>query len=226
MVSLTRRNLLHGAVGLAVGLAGCNGPESPRGSAQTPTPPADGSGVSPSRRSTTSPDTARVRAEDGRPPVWLPDDSDGDGSRPTPDDRARHLSSVVVDSQSRAERVEFADGPAVDAARSFVAETSFERETLYIQTHRIEHCFGLELCRLSWHDGTLETDYARRLLPYDERCAADEWAAESWLIRVPAALSERDVNSRSTSVGSGACERQVSSEESRARRSGDAGGDR
>ena len=227
MVSLRRRHLLRGAVGLAAGLAGCNGLDSLRGSERTPTPPAGGSGSPLSRRSTTSPDTAHVRVADGRPPVWLPDDSDGDGSRPTPDDRARHLSSIVVDSRSRAERVAFVDDPAVDTARSFVAETSFDSETLYIQNHRVEDCFRLELCHLSWHDGTVETDYARHVRPYDERCAADEWIAESWLIRIPAALSEQDVTSRSTSVGSGPCERQAASGESGDAPSGtDVGGDR
>jgi hypothetical protein len=143
---------------------------------------------------------------DGRPPIWLtsPDQNDG---RPTPDDHSRHLSSLIVDSRSRAERVEIVDVPAAEDARSFITNTSFDRETVYIQNHRVRDCFRLDLCHVSWRSTTVETDYARILLPYDERCAADEWAAESWLVRIPAALSEDDVNGYSTSVGSAACDR-------------------
>jgi hypothetical protein len=143
---------------------------------------------------------------DDRPPVWLPDSDRNDG-RPTPDDNSRHISSIVVDSQSRGERVEVVDGPTGDDARSFIASTSFDRETVYIQNHRVRECFRLDLCHVSWGSTTVETDYARILLPYDERCRADEWATESWLIRIPVALSEDDVNGYSTSVGSAACDR-------------------
>ncbi|WP_152041109.1 hypothetical protein [Salinigranum salinum] len=142
---------------------------------------------------------------DGRPPVWLTD-----SDRPTPDTHSRHLSSIIIDSQSRAERVEIVDVPAAEDARSFITNTSFDRETVYIQTHRVRECFRLDLCHVSWHSTTVETDYARILLPYDERCAADEWAAESWLVRIPAALSEDDVNGFSTSVGSAACDHPAS----------------
>jgi hypothetical protein len=143
---------------------------------------------------------------DGRPPIWLTDHDRNDG-RPTPDDHSRHISSLIIDSQSRAERVETVDVPAAEDVRSFIASTSFDRETVYIQNHRVRDCFRLDLCHVSWHSTRVETDYARVLLPYDERCAADEWAAESWLIRIPTALSEDDVNGFSTSVGSAACDR-------------------
>jgi hypothetical protein len=99
------------------------------------------------------------------------------------------------------------DVPAAEDARSFITSTSFDRETVYIQNHRVRDCFRLDLCRVSWRSTTVETDYARFLLPYDEQCAAGEWAAESWLVRIPAALSEDDVNGYSTSVGSAACDR-------------------
>jgi hypothetical protein len=204
MVPFTRRRLLHGTVGLIAGLAGCNGLGQQSGSTGTSSPTAGRDG--PPADATTSPDTVRVRVADDRPPAWLapPDGTDG---RPRPDDRSRHLSSVVVDSRARAERVETVDVPAAADARSFVENTSFDRETVYVENHRVRDCFRLDLCRVSWGRSRIETDYARTLLPYDERCAADGWAAESWLIRLPTALSADEVNGHSTSVGSAACDR-------------------
>ena len=206
MVPLTRRHLLHGTVGLITGLAGCNGLQGQADSTRTSSPTASQGGSDTPTDSTTSPETTRVRVADGRPPIWLMDPDRNDG-RPTPDTHSRHISSIIVDSQSRAERVEIVDVPAAEEARSFIASTSFDRETVYIQNHRVRECFRLDLCHVSWHSTTVETDYTRTLLPYDERCAADEWAAESWLIRIPTALSEDDVNGFSTSVGSAACDR-------------------
>jgi hypothetical protein len=206
MVPLTRRRLLHGAAGLAAGLAGCSGVEELGGSTRTPSPTADRDGSGTTATSTTDPETIRVRVADGRPPVWLADPERNDG-RPTPGDRSRHLSAIVVDSRSRAERVELVDVPAAEDARSFIANTSFDRETVYVENHRVRDCFRLDLCRVSWGPSRVETDYARTVLPYNERCGADEWAAESWLIRIPTALSDEEVNSHSTSVGSGVCDR-------------------
>jgi len=205
MVPLTRRRLLHGTVGLVAGVAGCNGFQG-NGSTRTSSPTASEGGSDTSTDSTTSPETARVRVADGRPPIWLADPDRNDG-RPAPDDHSRHISSLIVDSQSRAERVEIVDVPAAERARSFIASTSFDRETVYIQNHRVRECFRLDLCHVSWHSTTVETDYARILLPYDEQCAADAWAAESWLVRIPTALSEDEVSGYSTSVGSAACDR-------------------
>lgn len=206
MVPPTRRRLLHGAAGLAAGLAGCSGIDGPSDSSPTSSPTAGRGGTGPDASSTTDPETLRVRVDDGRPPLWLagPDRDDG---RPTLDDHSRRLSSIIVDSQARAERVEIVDVPAAERARSFLAGTAFGRETVYVETHRVRACFRLDLCDVSWRPTTIETDYARTLLPYDERCAADAWAAEAWLVRIPAALSEDDVNSYTTSVGSASCDR-------------------
>jgi hypothetical protein len=206
MVPLTRRRLLRGAVGLTAGLAGCDGLREPDGPTRTASPTASIGGSVPTAGATTSPETARVRVADGRPPIWLagPDRDDG---RPGRDDGSRHLSSVVVDSRSRAERVETVDVPAAERARSLLADTSFDRETVYVENHRVEDCFRLDLCRVAWQSTRVETDYARVLLPYDERCVADERVAEGWLVRIPAALSEEDVNGYATSVGSAACDR-------------------
>jgi hypothetical protein len=191
---------------LTAGLAGCNGVVSSGGSTRTSSATAGRDGADPPANSTTDPETARVRVADGRPPIWLAG-PDGDEGRPTPRDGSRHLSSIVVDSRSRAERVETVDTPAAEHARSFVANTSFDRETIYIETHRVRDCFRLDLCTVSWHATTVETDYGRRVRPYDEACGADDWAAESWLVRIPTALSEDEVNGYSTSVGSAACDR-------------------
>jgi len=142
MVPLTRRRLLQSTVGLAAGLAGCNGVDSMTSSRSSSTP-AERDG-SPSTDSTTDPETVRVRGAGDRWPVWLAD-LDGNDGRPTPGEHSRH-EAMLVDSRARAERVEIADGPAGERARSFLAETSFDRETIYVENHRVRECFRLELC--------------------------------------------------------------------------------
>lgn len=209
MVPLTRRRLLQGTAGLvagvAAGLAGCNGLDGRRESTTTATRAIDESGPGSGADATTDPAALRVRSADDRPPVWLTDPGDGD-DRPTPGEHSRHLGSIVVDGPSRADRIALADVPAGERARSFLADTAFDRETVYVESFRVRECFRLDLCGISWGKASIETDYARTLRPYDERCAADAWAAESWLVRIPAALSGEDVNGHTTSVGSAACD--------------------
>lgn len=143
MVPLTRRRL-HGAVGPT----GCDGLREPDGSTRAASPTASVGGSVPTADSTTSAETARVRVADGRPPIWLAG-SDRDDGRPGRDGGSRHLSSVVVDSRSRAERVETVDVPAAERARSLLADTSFDRETVSVESRRVEDWFRLDLGRVA-----------------------------------------------------------------------------
>ena len=206
MVPLTRRRLLHGTVGLAAGLAGCNSINNQSGSTPTASPTADRDDSYPDAHSTADPETVRARVTDGKLPVWLADSNQSDG-RPTLSDQSSHRSYILIDDQARADRINIADIPAAKQVRSFLANTAFDRETVYIQTVRVKACFRLNLCHILWQPTMIETDYARTLLPYDEQCATGSWAIEAWLIRIPATLSEEDVNSYNSSIGSAACER-------------------
>jgi hypothetical protein len=203
---MNRRESLALAAGAAASLAGCSGfASSSSGTAsESPTagqPAADG----PASGTAMAPEVILVRADTDRQPVWLADGDGEDDGRPTPRPDARHIDSVVVDSEARAGRLSV--DPEADGARvaSFLSETDFGDETVVVETIQVEECFRLELCRISWQPETLSTDYTRRSRHWDEPCAVDERVFESRLIRIPDALDADDVGARSTSIGTGAC---------------------
>jgi hypothetical protein len=119
----------------------------------------------------------------------------------------RRIDQVVVDSAERADRITVADHVDGNPVSAFVSETDFEAETLFLQTTRVEACFRLRLCNVSWAPNDVHTDYARWLRPYDERCEADEYVYESRLMRLPAALDADEVNSYGSTIGGvGSCD--------------------
>ena len=203
MVSLTRRTLLSGAVGLTAALAGCSGQ---RGSSaeSTPTASQDDGPTGPVSGSETDPETLLVRTEAERPPIWT---ANPDG-RPTVSRHHRWRNHIVVDGSERAERISVADAVDGDRVASFLDATEFDAETVYIEMGQVAACFRLDLCRIGWSAGEISTDYARRSRPYTARCAVDESVVEARLIRIPAALDADDVNSYSSSIGTGECDPQ------------------
>lgn len=206
MVPLTRRRLLHGATGIALALSGCN--ELTEGTAEsTQTHPADETVESgPGSGSTADPASVAVRSADTRPPVWLGDSGDR-STRPTPTGRRGPYGGTLIDSDERAERIQVADEQAASRAESFLQETDFDGETVYLDSNRIGACFTLDLCRIAWQPDHVETDYGRIVRPYDERCDADRRVYEVRLIRIPDAIDRGNVNSHSSSIGAGACDR-------------------
>jgi hypothetical protein len=112
----------------------------------------------------------------------------------------------VIDTAARAGELETAASVDGERLEAFVSETAFDSETLYLQSLRVEECFRLELCRIGWGGGEVQTDYGRSLRTYDERCEAEIRRFESWLIRIPEALDGESVSSYGTSVGGGGCE--------------------
>lgn len=209
MVPPTRRRVLQAAAGLALALPGCN--ELLDGTAEsTRTPTANGAvAAGPYSGSDTDPALVALRTDEERPPIWLADPDEGDADRPTPDDMHRLIGGTVIDTRARADRISIADGSAAERARTFLAETDFDSQTIYLDTNRVEACFTLELCRIAWQPNHVETDYGRVLRPYDERCEADEQVYEARLIRIPEPLDSDNVNRYSSSTGSGACDREV-----------------
>lgn len=206
MVPLTRRRLLHGAAGTALALAGCNELVSGTDESTRTVSDARSGETQPRADSEVEPTFVRLRSAVDRPPVWLSDSTGNDASRPTSDDRREQISGTVIDSPSRADRLTIAEVPARERARTFLSETDYETQTVYLDTNHVQECFTLELCRVSWQPDHVETDYGRVIRPYDERCGADAKVYEARLIRIPDALDHENVNRHSSSIGAGSCD--------------------
>jgi hypothetical protein len=160
-------------------------------------PPASAENV------TTDPATLALRSAAGRPPIGF-DESDSERSSPhRPDAERSFHAHRVLDSASMMDRLTMDDDEAAAAVSSFVSETDFGGETLYLETVRIRECFRLRLCYVTWEPDEIGTDYTLVLRPYDERCAADGHVYESRLIRIPAALDADTVSGYGSSIGSG-----------------------
>ncbi|MGB9951440.1 hypothetical protein ACOZ4F_03435 [Haloarcula marismortui] len=199
MVPFTRRALLHSACGLATLFAGCSRLfEGGTGSTRTPTERNDAAG--PRAGSVADPDTVVARVDADRKPVWLDDE------RPTESRRRDRLQSEVIDTAANADRLGIAETVDREPIESFLAETDFETETIYLQNVNIEECFRLSLCRVQWSPDRISTDYGRVSRPYDERCTAGETVYAAWFIRIPQALDADEVTTFSSSIGGSGCD--------------------
>ncbi|MFB6223455.1 MAG: hypothetical protein ABEH86_07260 [Haloarcula sp.] len=203
MVPSTRRTLLHSACGLATVLAGCSGifegrDESTRTASENNDSSDSGVG------SVSDPDAVVTRLDADRQPVWL---DDGD-SRPTESHHPRRLESKIIDTASKADQVTVAEDADRSLIRTFLDETDFETETVYVQNVMIEECFRLTLCQIRWTIDNISTDYGRVSRPYDEPCTAGNKVYAVWFIRIPDTVSADDISSYSSSIGGNRCERQ------------------
>lgn len=204
MVSLTRRSLLHVATAIAGGLAGCS--QFAGSDSHSSQSASSGGADIPETDAATDPPMVRRRAT--VPPMRLTDPDREHTESPRWESASRLNHYVVIDSQSRGQRLTVADGVDSDALSSFVSATNFDSETLYLETQQVKQCFRLHLCYISWQSNKVQTDYVRRLRPYDERCTVDEHVFESRLVRLPVAIDEESVNSYGSSIsGGGRCNR-------------------
>lgn len=168
-MSPTRRSLL-GSLSLSA-VAGCLTPETRNDG--DPSEPADVSGRS------TDPTFLKVRNPDGEAVVI----DAADGSR----FRAREL----VRSADRAAELMAADG-VTDAdrsrLRSFLEETDYATETVYVAPASIEACYRFRIHSVSWEPGRVEYEYCRELRPPDASCEPGRRDAVGLLFRLPVAL--------------------------------------
>lgn len=208
MVPPTRRNLLRSAAAAAaVGLAGCGRLTGEESSTRRSVSERNGTTI-PGGNDEADPETVLLRTPAEEPPIRL---ATADGEEPPTDAgrrsrSGRFRSHAIVDSRSRAEDLTVADGADAESVSSFRSATDFETETLYLETISVEECFRLELCSISWTTDEVQTNYVRRVRPYDERCSAGAEVYESRLVRIPAGLSESEVNGYGSSVsGRGRC---------------------
>jgi len=205
---MNRRESLALLAGAAATLTGCSGFASGSGDSSSATAGAERTVTEgPQSGTATAPETFLVRVGTDRPPVRLADTNGDGGGRPTPRREDRYIGSIVVDGQSRADRLSIAEPVDEAGFESFLESTDFGAETVYIETISVEECFRLELCRISWRPDDVSTDYARRGRPYDEQCAVDEQVFEARLVRLPDAIDADRVRGGSTSIGTGACDR-------------------
>lgn len=203
MVPRTRRRFLHVAAAVAGGLAGCNRPTSHAAHSASPT---SGSNV-PASDSETDPPTVLFRTDSETPPIRLSDSERKNADSFRSERLSDRITNELIDSRKRSRRLTVAADGDGEAVSSFVSATDFDAETLYAETIRVEECFRLQLCRVSWQADKVQTDYVRQLRPYDERCATDAHVFESRLVRLPVALDEDSVNSFGSTIGgSGRCD--------------------
>lgn len=200
MVPTTRRALLHSFSGVAAVLAGCSGMfegsnESTRTVSEDDSLPTSGATTA------SDPATVSIRVDTDYRPVWL----SNDGNRPTPDPHTRRLTSEVIDSESKANRITVAEGVNRSEIDTFLGETDFESETVYLQTVIVKECFQLSLCQISWGAENISTDYGRLSRPYDEFCESDNELYTMWFIRIPEAINDDDISSYSSSAGGSPC---------------------
>ncbi|WP_135302195.1 hypothetical protein [Haloarcula amylovorans] len=210
MVPPTRRRVLHGAAGIAAALSGCgellSGSDS--STRQQPTPTGGENGESSRGNfagSESNPEVLALRVDTDRPPVWFEDPDREDRGRPTQSEFGSLRTNELVDSAARADRVSVADVPNPDRISTFFEATDFDSETVYVETQRVEECFRLQLCSVSWSSDEVRTDYGRVSRPYDVRCENNKKVFAVRLIRIPAAIDADEVTGYGSSVGAGSC---------------------
>lgn len=235
MDSRTRREVLAVAAAATGGVAGCLGSESSVSRSGSST---EGPGRTvPDEQATTEPPLLFRRDDAEQPPIRLVDTGEREDDSEADDERGRdhdhHPQYRVIDSASIADRLVDDAPDGTDASddggddtdlASFVSETDFDAETLYLETRQVEQCFRLSLCYISWQDNEIRTDYGRVVRPYDEQCTVDANVFESRLFRLPVALDADEINGFGSSTSSSRCDRaERRANESRANQSTESG---
>ena len=181
MVPLPRRRLLRAVGGLglrlSVVLAGCSTDERRR---TTPTPSAT---VEPSvayepvflRCSTAEPVVAHGEPETGEP-ATVGDQSFTDELLLTADDAAGVSFTRDVD--------------GVDEVRTFLAETDFEREAVYLREQPISACRRLAVGYVTTEARSFDIEFCAPLRPADVACSIGDREAVAAFVRFPFATDE------------------------------------
>lgn len=168
-MSPTRRSLL-GSLSLSA-VAGCLTAETRTDG--DPSEPADVSGTS------TDPTFLTVRNPDGDAVVI--DGADG----------SRSVTRELVTSPERAAELTAAEG-VTDADRSrirtFLEETDYATETVYVAPASIEACYRFRIHSVSWDPGRVDYEYCRELRPPDASCESERRHAVGIFFRLPVAL--------------------------------------
>ncbi|UPV76865.1 hypothetical protein M0R89_20570 (plasmid) [Halorussus limi] len=203
MVPLTRRRLLHGAVGALVGLAGCSDSRDGTSTETASQSPSSDTGAVPDHYSLRRPDEKpAVRVSDERRRGTTASSSPTDG--PPEDARQRGF----VTSTEAARRMWFADTDGAAEARQFVADTDFDSETLYVEFYPVRECYSLELCSVTWSRTDIHTQYGSYLRSSDVSCEVEARDGVSWLIRIPEVLDPEAMTGGGSGWSSNGCGRR------------------
>lgn len=194
MVPATRRALLAGAAATLAGLAGCSGSSSSSSSS----PPDDPENLD------TDPASVAIRHPEGAAVGWLGERPTPTGDRPLPG----HGSELIATAET-ASTLDFADVDGVDAMRSFVDDTDFERETLLLERHRVGECFELAICAVTWSPTSYHTYWTRRLRPADDACRAETHDRVATLVRIPAVIDPSQLSSAGARMSRGSCSKYL-----------------
>ncbi|WP_424015235.1 hypothetical protein ACOZ35_04365 [Halorubrum xinjiangense] len=176
-MSPTRRALLRSLpLGVGGALAGCLG-----GSAGDPEAESDrqqASGIE------SDPTVLKPRNPDGES-VLL------DGSETNDEGEPISIGRELVASADRAAELLAAEGVADadrERIRSFLDETDYDAETVYVARAIVDSCERLVIRSVSWDPGHVEYEYCSELRPPDESCEADARVTLALLFRLPVAL--------------------------------------
>lgn len=185
MPGLSRREALRtlGSVGSLL-LAGCAGEASRSESVPHPGEPV------------ANPEVRFARDPDGEP-IFEPADESGED---TPDRQRRPAVVEFLAAPVDREQVVFRETEAGASLRSFVDDTDFESEAVYLLEQAIGECYTLALERLVRDDdGGVSADFCQRLRPADVGCSAD--ANDTVGVAVRLAFEGDDVGSLGTGIG-------------------------
>lgn len=179
-MSPTRRALLRSLpLGVVGALAGCLG----------------GGAGDPETEST----RRNVSGIESDPTVLKPRNPDGetvllDGSEANDEDEPVRIGRELVTSADRADELLVAEDVSDadrERVRSFLDETDYDVETVYVSPASVESCERLVIHSVSWQPGRVEYEYCRELRPPDEACEADTRVVLALLFRLPVALDGR-----------------------------------
>jgi hypothetical protein len=173
MTDPSRRRVLQLGVGALVATAGCSDETTGGG------PPEEYVYVE-------DPQWISVRASGTEPVVSRPDEEEEEeGSR---------FDWTLLLSESSASELTFRREPdGVEAARSFVDETRFDEETLFIYQTTVPQCYTKKLPHLSREPSKRvpRPYFCMRLRPPDVACSADAEDTEVHFVRLPVGLDDR-----------------------------------
>ena len=130
-----------------------------------------------------------------------------DGSEADDDGEPTPISRELVASAARADDLLVAEGVADadrDRVQSFLDETDFDAEAVYVAPVGVESCDRLDIHSVSWRPGRVEYEYCRELRPPEEACEADARVTLALVFRLPVALDGRLSGYRAKVVGFGA----------------------